>query len=64
MPKTNLPWISQIAERREAKNFADSRDTGESEDPLGAIVEANASGFIVTQATRLTEVRQETTDDN
>jgi hypothetical protein len=39
------------------------RDEITSEDPLPAIVEATVDGFVCDRATRLTEVKQETTDD-
>jgi len=62
MPK--IPWISRVAGRPDALNFLDARDTGGSEDPLGATVEIDAKGLVVAPTTKFTEVKQETTDDN
>jgi hypothetical protein len=61
---TKLPWLPQVGEGAGARNFLDARDASGSEDPLGAVVETDASGFVVALATRMTEVKQETTDDN
>jgi hypothetical protein len=62
MPK--IPWISHVAGSPNALNFLDARDTDESEDPLGATVEIDAKGFVAARTTRVTDVRQETTDEN
>ncbi|MGA2967482.1 MAG: hypothetical protein ABSD64_14835 [Terriglobales bacterium] len=61
---TKLPWIFQIAGAPSASNFVDARDMHQSEDPLGAVVEMDANGLVVAGATKITDVRQETTDDN
>jgi hypothetical protein len=59
-----IPWILHVNGNPEALNFLDTRSTSESEDPFGATVEIDAKGLIVVGTTRVTDVRQETTDDN
>lgn len=61
---TKLPWLSHVSKGVGARNLPDVRDGGESEDPLGAVVGTDTNGLVVARATKLTEVRQETTDDN
>jgi hypothetical protein len=61
---SKIPWISHVAGSPNALNFLDARDTGESEDPLGATVEIDDNGLVVAGTTRITDVKQETTDDN
>jgi hypothetical protein len=59
-----IPWISQIAGAPHASSLFDAREMDKSEDPLGAAVEIDADGLVLSRQTRVTEVRQETTDDN
>ena len=56
-----LPYIlrTSVAEPLGRSNY----DELTSEDPLPATVETNGAGLTLTRATRLTEVKQETTDD-
>jgi hypothetical protein len=62
MPK--LPWICRIAASPKALNFPHAGDVRESDDPLGAVVEIDAGGLAIARTTKVTDVRQETTDDN
>jgi hypothetical protein len=58
MTKTG-PFIQRYATR---PNTTD-RDEDTSEDPLPATVERTTNGLILRGATRITEVKHETTDD-
>jgi hypothetical protein len=54
----SLPYILRISVVQ-LPNY----DELTSEEPLPATVETNGAGLVLTRATRLTEVKQETTDD-
>jgi hypothetical protein len=58
-----LPFLFNSAEPVEARLGA-CRDVLSGDDPLPAVVEILPNGRVLTNGTRVTDVRHETTDDN
>lgn len=58
---SRIPFLLHFAERRAVDGEVVSSTV--SEDPIPAVVEVDAKGFLATRGTRETKVHAETTDD-
>jgi hypothetical protein len=59
-----IPWICCISGKPDRSNALDARDFESLEDALGSVVDIQPGGLVVNETTKVTDVRQETTDDN
>jgi hypothetical protein len=58
-----LPFLIRIGEPSGGVEVSAMRDVVASPEPLPAVLEADASGYVLSRETRKTAVKPETTDD-